>query len=112
MINPHDKSPRPRRVSESAPVQVFLNRSDQSRLDRLTDQLEITKSEVLRRSLAALERQLLDPLDHPALRIIGLVEDDDGVGVAGDAAVNHDQFLADAHDPSTLSTGRRRRGKA
>jgi len=36
-------------------VQVYLNPADQHRLERLTDLLETTKSDVLRRGLEALE---------------------------------------------------------
>ncbi|MEX0692752.1 MAG: hypothetical protein WD043_13005 [Gemmatimonadales bacterium] len=45
----HDKG----RVAE--PVQVYLDPGDRARLDRLTARLEATKSDVLRRGLAALE---------------------------------------------------------
>ncbi len=41
------------RVAE--PVQVYLDRPDRERLDRLAAQLEATKSDVLRRGLEALE---------------------------------------------------------
>ncbi len=37
------------------PVQVYLDRPDRERLERLARELETTKSDVLRRGLAALE---------------------------------------------------------
>jgi hypothetical protein len=71
MKDHHDKmkktTPRTRE-----PVQVYMAPGDSERLDRLTDELDTTKSDVLRRGLEALERQLLDPEHHPALRIIGI----------------------------------------
>ncbi len=39
------------------PVQVYLQPPDRERLDRLTDRLGTTKSDVLRRGLEALEAQ-------------------------------------------------------
>jgi hypothetical protein len=87
-----------RRVSEAAPVQVYLGREGQERLERLTEQFETTKSEILRRGLLALERELLDPAAHPALRLIGLVssESDD----VDDAARDHDRLLTDSEEAS------------
>lgn len=52
MIKRHDKK-RPSRVSE--PVQVYLERADLDRLERLTTLLEATKSDVLRRGLETLD---------------------------------------------------------
>ena len=49
----HRPSKRAPRVSE--PVQVYLTEPDRERLDRLAEQLDATKSDVLRRGLAALE---------------------------------------------------------
>src|SRR5882672_10020469 len=113
MSDSHEKPPRRRaaRVSEAAPVQVFLGRDDRDRLDRLTEQLDSSKSDVLRRSLVALERQLLDPQSHPALRIVGLVDTDAGAVGDSDIAVNHDRYLSEAYDQPSASAGRRRRGK-
>ena len=46
-------SRRQGRVAE--PVQVYLDRADRDRLERLARQLDTNKSDVLRRGLAALE---------------------------------------------------------
>ena len=61
-------------VREAAPVQVYLDPDDQDRLERLAAQLEVSKSDVLRRGLDALERAVTDPAMHPALRLIGLTD--------------------------------------
>jgi hypothetical protein len=53
MTHRHEKGRRTGRVAE--PVQVYLDRPDRERLDRLAAQLEATKSDVLRRGLEALE---------------------------------------------------------
>lgn len=45
----------PKRLAE--PVQVYLDPADRERLERLTERLGATKSDVLRRGLAALEAQ-------------------------------------------------------
>jgi hypothetical protein len=49
-----DKKPAPR-VAE--PVQVYLQPPDRERLERLTERLGTTKSDILRRGLEALEAQ-------------------------------------------------------
>lgn len=85
----HDKPPK-RRVAE--PVQVYLRPSEKDRLERLTAELDTTKSDVLRRGLAALELQISDPEHHPALRIIGMVSTTDDPGI--DVAREHDEYLA------------------
>lgn len=80
------------------PVQVYLDRADRERLERLTSRLDATKSDVLRRGLQALEHQLSDPRRHPALRIAGIL-DASGPG-AGDAAREHDHVLAETEEES------------
>jgi hypothetical protein len=79
------------------PVQVYLDGPDQERLERLTDRLEATKSDVLRRGLEALEHQLLDPSGHPALRIAGIMSVS---AEACDAAREHDRVLAETEEES------------
>jgi hypothetical protein len=54
MTYDHEKRrKRPVRVAE--PVQVYLDRADRERLERLAARLDTTKSDVLRQGLAALE---------------------------------------------------------
>lgn len=83
-----------RKVAE--PVQVYLDPVDRGRLEWLTEQLDTTKSDVLRRALEAFERQIADPESHPALRIMKVAE---GATPASspdyDVAVEHDRFLVD-----------------
>ena len=95
----HDSLRRRRRVAE--PVQVYLERPDRDRLERLAAQLDATKSDVLRRALGALERQLMDPAVHPALRIIGLAAGYPRPPSPGyDVAREHDRFLAESERAS------------
>lgn len=96
-----------RRVSEAAPVQVYLGREGQSRLERLTAQLDTTKSEILRRGLMALERELLDPAAHPALRLIGIASSESAGASTADPARDHDRVLADDEEAAWTSSTKR-----
>lgn len=58
MTKRHERRPAGR-VAE--PVQVYLDRADRERLERLAARLEATKSDVLRRGLTALESQMRRP---------------------------------------------------
>jgi hypothetical protein len=108
-----------RKVAE--PVQVYLDPVDRGWLEWLTEQLDTTKSDVLRRALEALERQISDPESHPALRIMKIAEGAQPSASPGyDVAVEHDSFLADsevaswsggAPKPSERKRGRRAPGK-
>ena len=69
MTKRHDNIDK--RVSE--PVQVYLDPGQRRKLDQLAVNLGLTKSDVVRQALEALERQMSDPAEHPALRIIGIV---------------------------------------
>lgn len=99
-----------RKVSEAAPVQVYLAPGDRSRLERLADQLELSKSDVLRRGIEALEHQVSDPGADPILRIIGIAgdagRDDSDVGY--NVAVEHDRYLADVAE-AEMAKGRKER---
>lgn len=85
--------PSPARVAE--PVQVYLHPDDQDRLSRLTEKLATSKSDVLRRGLEALEREVSDPAAHPALKLVGLGASDLAADHV-DAAREHDAVLVDA----------------
>jgi len=64
----------------------------------------MSKSEIIRRGLEALEQQLTDPAAHPALQLVGLV-DDVRPGAEGlDVARDHDRFLAES-EASSWSEG-------
>ena len=97
MMTPHERLRPPSRVRE--PVQVYLGAADRDRLERLREQLGSNKSDVLRRGLEALERELSDPERHPALRIIGLARGT-ASPAAGDPARDHDRYLTDAEEAS------------
>jgi hypothetical protein len=84
------------RVSETAPVQVYLDRGSRERLDRLAASMSMTMSEVLRRGLLALEREVTDPASHPALKLLGTASQ--GTGTMYDVAREHDRFLAMVHE--------------
>ena len=85
-----------KRVRE--PAQVYLDPQEQERLERLTAELDTTKSDVLRRGLEALERELFDPERHPALQIIGIAGVEQGREGDFDVAREHDRFLAGLED--------------
>src|SRR6476661_6036748 len=89
-----------RRVREAAPLQVYLVADERERLERLADQLDASKSDVVRRGLLALERELLSPASHPALRLIGIAGAEIAGTAEGDAARDHDQLIADAEEGS------------
>jgi len=55
----HERLSKSDRSAE--PVQVYLERADRERLERLALQLGATKSDVLRRGLEALESQIRRP---------------------------------------------------
>ena len=93
-----------KRVSEAAPVQVYLDASTRDRLERLVGNLGTSKSDVLRRGLVALERELSDPGAHPALRIAGLGASRSELEL--DAARRHDEVLAALHEPAPPPYGK------
>ena len=92
-----------KRVREAAPIQVYLVGDERQRLDRLAGHLDASKSDVIRRGLLALERELLSPTEHPALRLIGIAEGE-AARTQVDAARNHDDVLADDEEASWTST--------
>lgn len=99
------------------PVQVYLDPDDQDRLERLREQLDSSKSDVLRRGLEALEREITDPDRHPALRIIGIAQPrstapDTDTDPGYDVAREHDRFLAESEVESWEEKGdRNKEGK-
>lgn len=101
----HD--PNGNRVRE--PVQVYLDGPQRRRLDRMAGQLGLTKSDVVRRGLEALERQLADPSDHPALRIIGIAAAETVADASYDVAREHDRYLAESEEESWKPAKRRKR---
>jgi hypothetical protein len=94
MKRSHEGKKKPKRVAE--PVQVYLDPEERARLARLTAELDTSKSDVLRRGLEALERQLGDPEAHPVLRIIGLAGAETSPPIGYDVAREHDRYLTDS----------------
>lgn len=76
-----------------AKIQVYLRPGERDQLDRLTTRLATSKSDVLRRGMEALERQLSDPGSHPALGVIGLIPPEPGCRAGRDIARDHDAWL-------------------
>lgn len=105
----HQNDGRPKRVRE--PVQVYLATDDQVRLEWLTSSLGTTKSDVLRRGLEALERQLADPAAHPALGVMSLGEAVLTTPSDYDVAREHDRFLAESEQASWTPAPPGRRGR-
>jgi hypothetical protein len=103
----HDKP----RKAVSEPIQVYLDPAQRRRLDELADELGLTKSDVVRRGIEALDRQMTDPSEHPALRIIGLAASHSPSDAGYDVAREHDRFLADSEEKSWKSTAGARRGR-
>lgn len=106
MAKAHDK--KVNRVSE--PVQVYLDRGQRRRLEQLAGQLGLSKSDVVRRGLEALERQIADPAEHPALRIIGIASGESAKAADYDIAREHDRYLAESERKSWKLATRSKRG--
>lgn len=106
MTKAHDK--KASRVSE--PVQVYLDTAQRRRLERLAGELGLSKSDVVRRGLEALERQMADPAEHPALAIIGIASGETGKTPGYDVAREHDRYLAESEQKSWKPAGTRKRG--
>jgi hypothetical protein len=103
----HHEAPR-RRERVAEPVQVYLEKGDRDRLERLAGQLGATKSDVLRRGLAALERDLRDPATHPALRLIAIAERETAPPTKYATAREHDRALADGETAAWRPRGKPR----
>jgi len=99
-----------KKVREAAQVQVYLDSTERARLERLADQLALTRSDVVRRGLEALEREVTDPEGHPALRIIGIGTSAKGDGDE-DTARDHDRVLAELEMASWGRKAGRRHGR-
>jgi len=99
---------RPSRVAE--PIQVYLDHAQRRRLERLAGELGLSKSDVVRRGLEALERQMADPAEHPALAIIGIASRETGKAPDYDVAREHDRYLAESEQKSWKRAGSRKRG--
>jgi hypothetical protein len=90
---------------------VYLVADERERLERLADQLDATKSDVVRRGLLALERELTSPAAHPALRLIGIAGAELPGLAPADAARAHDQLLVDAEEAAWARPKAKRVGR-
>jgi Arc/MetJ-type ribon-helix-helix transcriptional regulator len=106
MTQRHDKSGK--RVSE--PVQVYLDAGQRRQLDQLASDLSLSKSDVVRHALEALKRQMSDPAEHPALRIIGIASAETTKGEDYDIAREHDRYLAESERKSWKPARKGKRG--
>ena len=100
------------KVSRPSPVQAYLARNDRELLARLAEQLGTSMSGVIRRGIRAVERELTDPAQHPALRLIGMAARESREPCEVDVAREHDRYLAEAEEASWRKSkgARRRRG--
>ena len=103
----HSHEPKGKHVSE--PLQVYLDGAQRRRLEQMAGQLGLSKSDVVRRGLEALERQLTDPADHPALRIIGIAAAETAADAGYDVAREHDRYLAESERKSWKTPRKRKR---
>ena len=87
-----------RKIRDGVPLQVYLTPDEQQRLEGLADHLGTNKSDVVRRGLLALERELHDPAAHPALRLIGIADSERSGATVADAAREHDRLLAESEE--------------
>ena len=99
------------RVSEPTPVQAYLAPEDREVLEELASQLGTSKSDVIRRGIRAVKRELFDPERHPALRLIGIADKEEGRATQSDVARDHDRHLSDFEEASWREPKSRRRGR-
>jgi hypothetical protein len=90
------------------PVLVHLDAGERQRLARLARQIGATKSDVLRRGLEALARQVFDLDAHPALQIVGLASRARPGGPRYSVAREHDRYLADSEEVGWVGPRARR----
>ncbi|MFA5802531.1 MAG: CopG family transcriptional regulator [Thermoleophilia bacterium] len=74
------------------PVQVYLDYKQNAELSFVADKLNISKAELIRRSLDEYLPHVIPLEEDPLMEMIGLVPDD--VDVPADGAENHDYYLA------------------
>jgi Arc/MetJ-type ribon-helix-helix transcriptional regulator len=104
-----DNERRRKRVAE--PLQVYLDPTQRRRLEQLSSELGLSKSDVVRLGLEELERRMTDPDQHPALRIIGIASAETSKAEDYDVARDHDRFLAESERKSWKTVRKARRGR-
>ena len=73
------------------PMQVYLDLKRDAELSFVADKLNISKAEVIRRSLDEYLIDAIPPDEDPLLEMIGLAGEDSGL--PADLAENHDYYL-------------------
>ncbi len=73
------------------PMQVYLDLKRDAELSFVADKLNISKAEVIRRSLDEYLIDAIPPDEDPLLEMIGLAGEDSGLPT--DLAENHDYYL-------------------
>ena len=79
--------------NKKKPVQVYLDHELDSGLSLVADKLNISKAEIIRRSLEEYLPHAIPPEEDPLMEMIGLAGDDSGL--PSDLAENHDYYLAE-----------------
>lgn len=74
------------------PIQVYLDYKRDAGLSFVADKLNISKAEVIRRSLDEYLGHAIPPEEDPLMEMMGLLPED--VDSPGDGAENHDYYLA------------------
>lgn len=73
------------------PIQVYLDRAERARLDRLARELGVSRAEVLRRGLDSLERRETQSFYQAFAPLVGAFRNAEA---PGDLAERHDEYLA------------------
>ena len=73
------------------PIQVYLDYKQDAELSFVADKLNLSKAEVIRRSLDEYLIGAVPPEEDPLMEMIGLLGDDSTS--PGDLAENHDYYL-------------------
>ena len=78
--------------NKKKPMQVYLDYKQDAELSYVADKLNISKAEVIRRSLDEYLIEAIPLEDDPLMEMIGLLPEDDDSPT--DGSVNHDFYLA------------------
>jgi hypothetical protein len=83
--------PAVEKQNKKKPMQVYLDYKQDAELSFVADKLNISKAEVIRRSLDEYLIEAIPPEEDPLMEMIGLAGEDSGLPV--DLAENHDNYL-------------------
>ena len=96
------KKPSGGRVRE--PIQVYLDRSERSQLDRLALELGLSRAEVLRRGLESLARREAGSFFDAFEPLVGAFSNPEA---PADLAERHDEYLAQDLEARAVRSPRR-----